>query len=209
MRPFRNILNYPRGRRTQNNAGTAPPQAEPEQLPTQGVQPNHPSSSRHAPSWLQSVLPSRNRSVGPVSLLDHMAQEMRNAGCESALINRFKRDWAMLGNPHPGSLYARNLLADLQAHGYSPQHVQSVVDRIEMLEEKTKASLDGQEVEDMTRLQMLLLDNNQLHTLPAKAPASLSIARLQQAGCAVGCGIEKASASLSIARLQQAGSAVG
>src|SRR5687767_12689145 len=117
MRPVNTGLNNPWGHIGQNNAGAAPPQAEPEQPPAHGVQPNHPPSSRHCPNWLRSALPSPNQPFGPASLLGHMAEEMRSAGCQSALIAQFKRRWTLLGSPHPGSLYAQNLLADLQAHG--------------------------------------------------------------------------------------------
>jgi len=175
-------LNNHRAPISQNNAGTTPPQAEPEQPHAHRVRPNPPSSSRHVPSWLRSVLPSRNQSRGPVSLLDHMAKEMRSAKCRKSLIDHFKRSWAILGNPHPESLYARNLLADLQAHGYSPQHVQSVVNRIKMLEEKTKASLNRQEVEDMTRLQQLYLNGNQLQTLPAEVGQWTAMQKLELNG---------------------------
>ena len=164
MRPFNTFLNCYRGQIGQNNAGAASPQDNPEPFPAQGVQSNHPSSSRRLPNWLRSAFASSNQ-PGTV-LLNHMATEMRSAGCSSALISRFKRQWATLGNPHPDSLYARNLQADLQAHGYSPEHVQSVVDRVKMLKETIKASPDGKKARNMTKLKTLNLEYKRLQTLP-------------------------------------------
>jgi len=164
MRPFNTFLNCYRGQIGQNNAGAASPQANPEPFPAQGVRSNHPSSSRRLPNWLRSAFASSNQ-PGTV-LLNHMATEMRSAGCSSALISRFKRQWATLGNPHPDSLYARNLQADLQAHGYSPEHVQSVVDRVKMLKETIKASPDGKKARNMTKLKTLNLEYKRLQTLP-------------------------------------------
>ena len=164
MRPFNTFLNCYRGQIGQNNAGAASPQDNPEPFPAQGVRSNHPSSSRRLPNWLRSAFASSNQ-PGTV-LLNHMATEMRSAGCSSALISRFKRQWATLGNPHPDSLYARNLQADLQAHGYSPEHVQSVVDRVKMLKETIKASPDGKKARNMTKLKTLNLEYKRLQTLP-------------------------------------------
>src|SRR5688572_3930045 len=106
MRPVNNHLNHYWGHIGQNNAAAAPPQAEPEHPPAHGMPPNPPPSRRHFPNWLRSVWSSRNPSFDSVSLRNRMATAMRFGGCDGALIDQFKRYWALLGKPHPDSLYA-------------------------------------------------------------------------------------------------------
>lgn len=71
--------------------------------------------------------PPQPRSQGPLTLTDHLANQMAQAGCQPKLVAQFKKNF---GQPNPNSLYAQNMAADLENHGFAPDIVQAHVNRM-------------------------------------------------------------------------------
>ncbi|MFN7836187.1 MAG: leucine-rich repeat domain-containing protein [Burkholderiaceae bacterium] len=72
---------------------------------------------------------SQPQHLGCMTILEHMEDKMRQHGCNERLVKQFHH-YAKWINSKQDSIYAANLQADLEAHGYDPEHVQSVVKRM-------------------------------------------------------------------------------
>ena len=92
---------------------------------------------------------------------------MRQAGCSKSSITKFNE---LFGNPDPQSLYAQNILADLQANRYAPKSVKRHITRMHDFREQCYSQLGshGPISRKLTNLQTLTLANKQLAALPGE-----------------------------------------
>ena len=99
--------------------------------------------------------------------LAQLENNMRAAGCSKSAIEDFKK---LFANPDPKSLYAQNILADLQANEYAPESVERHITRMANFLKKCYLNLNiqGCTDRDLTDLQTLKLYSNQLAALPAE-----------------------------------------
>ncbi len=104
---------------------------------------------------------------GLLPFLDQLESNMREAGCSEESIAKFKE---LFANPAPQSLYAKNILADLQANRYAPESVERHITRMHDFREKCYSQLNIQDptARDLANLQTLELDNKQLADLPGE-----------------------------------------
>lgn len=104
----------------------------------------------------------------PLTLfLDQLESNMREACCSEGSIAEFKE---LFANPDPESLYAQNILTDLQANRYAPESVERHITRMHDFRKKCYSQLNIQDptARDLTNLQTLELDGKQLPALPGE-----------------------------------------
>ena len=104
---------------------------------------------------------------GPLTFLAQLESDMREAGRSKKSIDKFKK---YFGNPDPQSLYAQNILADLQANRYASESVKRHITRMRDFQTKCYAQLKVSDFapKKLSNLRKLDLGNDQLAALPGE-----------------------------------------
>ena len=142
---------------------------------------NSPSVERHipssppAPGLFQSGTHFMRRfnffapqkPFGPLTFLAQLESNMRQAGCSKSSITKFNE---LFGNPDPQSLYAQNILADLQANRYAPESVKRHIKRMRDFQEKCYSQLRNQvpRTRELINLRELRLRAGNFAALPSE-----------------------------------------
>lgn len=132
---------------------------------------------------------SRKKLLGPLTFWAHLESNMRKAGCSQKSIAKFKE---LFGDPDPQSLYAQNILADLQANRYAPKSVKRHITRMDDFQKECYAQLESQKnilptSSQLTDLGALVLSGRQFPALPSEIGklTNLQVLDLQRNNLAV------------------------
>ena len=129
--------------------------------------------------------PSDPKPFGPLTFLDQLESNMREAGCSKRSAAKFKK---LFGNSDPERLYAQNIRADLEANGYAPESVKRHITRMDDFQKKCYRALKFQDdppsrqLADLHTLDLGIINHNRLADLPSEIWQLTNLRRLSLYG---------------------------